>query len=112
MLIVAYDHILWPSCAICVASHEGDVPGCTNNQTIYDDPTSGVARCPEKSWLVMVFCAVYLILTNILLINLLIAMFRYTRDHDYPTSPVCFPNVSSVFAVDACYKSVMIVNKQ
>ncbi|CAL1535907.1 unnamed protein product [Lymnaea stagnalis] len=53
-----------------------DGDGCTKNQTIWlEDPSQ---RCPEKNAIVYIFLAVYLVLTNILLINLLIAMFSYT----------------------------------
>jgi transient receptor potential cation channel subfamily M protein 2 len=56
----------------------GDVPGCSRNATIYDDPSNGATRCPQKSWLALVMYAVYILVTNILLINLLIAMFSFT----------------------------------
>ncbi|GFS15664.1 transient receptor potential cation channel subfamily M member 3 [Elysia marginata] len=52
---------------------EGD---CTTNRTIWlDDPSK---RCPEENAIVPVMLALYMILTNILLVNLLIAMFSYT----------------------------------
>ena len=54
----------------------GEQPeGCTSNETIWR-ATGGVDRCPEQNALVPLLAAVYLILTNILLVNLLIAMFR------------------------------------
>ncbi|KAH9512885.1 hypothetical protein Btru_036877 [Bulinus truncatus] len=53
-----------------------DVSGCTRNETIWrNDPMN---RCPEKNAIVPVLLAVYMVLTNILLINILIAMFSYT----------------------------------
>ncbi|KAI8729644.1 transient receptor potential cation channel subfamily M member 2 [Biomphalaria glabrata] len=53
-----------------------DGDGCTKNQSIWEtDPTQ---RCPEKNAIVYIFLSIYLVLINILLINLLIAMFSYT----------------------------------
>ncbi|GFO31361.1 transient receptor potential cation channel subfamily m member 3 [Plakobranchus ocellatus] len=52
---------------------EGD---CTTNETIWrDDPSK---RCPEENAIVPIMLALYMILTNVLLVNLLIAMFSYT----------------------------------
>ncbi|XP_060552910.1 transient receptor potential cation channel subfamily M member 2-like isoform X4 [Ruditapes philippinarum] len=57
---------------------EGEHPSsCTTNESIWR-PAGGVDRCPEENALVPLLGAVYLILTNILLVNLLIAMFSYT----------------------------------
>ena len=54
----------------------GEQPtGCTKNETIWRY-LGGIDRCPEENALVPLLAAVYLILTNILLVNLLIAMFR------------------------------------
>jgi len=50
-----------------------DVPGCIANRTLWK---SGDKLCPEKSALAPLLLAVYMILTNVLLLNLLIAMFR------------------------------------
>ncbi|KAI8729643.1 transient receptor potential cation channel subfamily M member 5 [Biomphalaria glabrata] len=53
-----------------------DTSGCTRNETIWrNDPMN---RCPEKNAIVPILLAVYMVLTNILLINILIAMFSYT----------------------------------
>ncbi|KAK7112164.1 hypothetical protein V1264_011657 [Littorina saxatilis] len=53
-----------------------DVDGCTRNETIWrEDPFK---RCPSETAVVPILLAVYMILTNILLVNLLIAMFSYT----------------------------------
>lgn len=51
-----------------------DMP-CTNNVTLID---AGEEPCRVKysNWLVVILLMVYLLVTNILLINLLIAMFR------------------------------------
>ena len=53
----------------------GDIGECSSNHSLYSDPS--VVRCPEKSWLALVLFAVYMIMSNVLLLNLLIAMFRY-----------------------------------
>ncbi len=53
----------------------GNVDGCSYNKTVYEN--TDIDRCPEKSWLAVLFFAVYMIMTNILLLNLLIAMFRW-----------------------------------
>lgn len=50
---------------------------CTTNESIWR-AAGGKERCPESNALVPLLGAVYLILTNILLVNLLIAMFSYT----------------------------------
>ncbi|CAL1535900.1 unnamed protein product [Lymnaea stagnalis] len=53
-----------------------DVNGCTRNETLWrEDPTT---RCPEQNAIVLIMLALYMVLTNILLVNLLIAMFSYT----------------------------------
>ena len=51
------------------------VDGCETNETLWRlNPST---RCPEKSPVIMsLMLGVYLIVTNILLVNLLIAMFR------------------------------------
>ena len=47
---------------------------CTTNETIWrEDP---MQRCPEKSAIIFILLSLYMVLTNILLVNLLIAMFR------------------------------------
>ncbi|KAK3595125.1 hypothetical protein CHS0354_002378 [Potamilus streckersoni] len=51
--------------------------GCVNNETVWR-ATDGQGRCPADNVLVPLLGAIYMILTNILLINLLIAMFSYT----------------------------------
>ncbi|KAL8607328.1 hypothetical protein ACOMHN_039478 [Nucella lapillus] len=53
-----------------------EVDGCTTNETIWhEDPFK---RCPTKNIVVPILLALYMVLTNILLVNLLIAMFSYT----------------------------------
>ncbi|TRY59938.1 hypothetical protein DNTS_017602 [Danionella cerebrum] len=50
---------------------------CTNNASLIHE---GAEPCPESdaNWLVLILLSVYLLVTNILLVNLLIAMFSYT----------------------------------
>nr|XP_015818776.2 transient receptor potential cation channel subfamily M member 4 [Nothobranchius furzeri] len=50
---------------------------CTDNTTLIDE---GAEPCRSlyNNWLVVILLVIYLIVTNILLINLLIAMFSYT----------------------------------
>ena len=48
---------------------------CENNEMIWR-ANGGEDRCPEKNEMVPIMAAVYLLFTNILLVNLLIAMFR------------------------------------
>ena len=51
----------------------GGADGCS---TVYlSNP--GVARCPRKSWLVMALFFTYMLITVIMLVNLLIAIFRF-----------------------------------
>ncbi|KAI4872623.1 hypothetical protein NFI96_024587 [Prochilodus magdalenae] len=58
------------------AQKRGDKP-CTNNVTLIHE---GEEPCPqsEANWLVLILLSVYLLVTNVLLLNLLIAMFSYT----------------------------------
>ncbi|XP_070180370.1 transient receptor potential cation channel subfamily M member-like 2 [Littorina saxatilis] len=50
---------------------------CTNNETVWRQDI--LKRCPENTgYIVHLMLAAYLIVTNILLVNLLIAMFSYT----------------------------------
>ncbi|XP_061196286.1 transient receptor potential cation channel subfamily M member-like 2 [Saccostrea echinata] len=53
-----------------------DAGTCTSNETIWR--SGEVDRCPEKNALVVLLMVVYMLLTNILLVNLLIAMFSDT----------------------------------
>ena len=51
----------------------GDIGTCSSNRSIIADPN--VERSPETSWLAIVVFAVYMIMSNVLLLNLLVAMF-------------------------------------
>ncbi|XP_076459392.1 transient receptor potential cation channel subfamily M member-like 2 [Babylonia areolata] len=53
-----------------------DIDGCTHNETIWRQDI--LKRCPSKNAVVPMLLAVYMIITHVLLINLLIAMFSYT----------------------------------
>ncbi|XP_077993111.1 transient receptor potential cation channel subfamily M member-like 2 [Glandiceps talaboti] len=48
---------------------------CTTNATLI---AQGGQRCPDAHWLVLVLLVLYMMLSNVLLLNLLIAMFSYT----------------------------------
>ncbi|KAL7860806.1 hypothetical protein AOLI_G00171550 [Acnodon oligacanthus] len=58
------------------AHKRGEKP-CTNNVTLIHE---GAEPCPqsEANWLVLILLSIYLLVTNVLLLNLLIAMFSYT----------------------------------
>jgi len=54
----------------------GGAEGCSDNSTVYlSNP--GVARCPRQTWLVMALFFAYMLITAIMLVNLLIAIFRF-----------------------------------
>lgn len=56
---------------------EGTEPAsCTTNETLWR--YGGATRCSEASPYVMILAVVYMMLTNILLVNLVIAMFSHT----------------------------------
>ncbi|XP_064621625.1 transient receptor potential cation channel subfamily M member-like 2 [Lineus longissimus] len=59
---------------------EGNAPDsvtCSHDRSIwYSDPNT--VQCPETNWMVPIFLIIYILLTNVLLLNLLIAMFSYT----------------------------------
>ena len=47
---------------------------CTNVTSVWE--SGAMERCPEKDWTVSAVTGVYLLLSNLLLVNLVIAMFR------------------------------------
>lgn len=55
---------------------------CTNNITRIE---AGEEPCLNTfaNWLVVILLVIYLLFTNIVLVNLLIAMFRYTDIYNY-----------------------------
>lgn len=53
-----------------------DRSNCTKNSTIWTiDPYT--KRCPEEDWTVPVIAALHMLFANLLLVNLVIAKFRY-----------------------------------
>ncbi|KAK3092095.1 hypothetical protein FSP39_025130 [Pinctada imbricata] len=56
-----------------------DQPNCTSNRSLYET-NSEVERCAEKDPTVPVVAAAYMLISNLLLVNLVIAMFSYTFD--------------------------------
>lgn len=60
----------------CYSFYKGDDPGeCTNVTSEWE---AGIKdRCPHKDWTVSAVSGVYLLFSNLLLVNLVIAMFRY-----------------------------------
>lgn len=52
-------------------------PNCNNSASLVNS-NSSMTRCPQEDWTVPVVAAVYLLLSNLLLINLVIAKFSYT----------------------------------
>lgn len=47
---------------------------CTNDIAVWSAGT--MARCPSNSWVASVLLGFYILITNVLMLNLLIAMFR------------------------------------
>ena len=57
----------------------GQVSGCTTNATLYNiDPVNNPI-CSRDSPLAMVLFSIYAVMTYIMLVNLLVAIFRYCR---------------------------------
>lgn len=54
-----------------------DQSDCTNDTSLWESDTS-INRCPEEDWTVEAVAAIYLLFSNLLLVNLVIAMFSYT----------------------------------
>ncbi|XP_077863943.1 transient receptor potential cation channel subfamily M member 3-like, partial [Saccoglossus kowalevskii] len=54
-----------------------EVEGLVNSETCGDDPRL-IDTCPSYTWIVPVLTAVYMLFSNILLINLIIAIFSYS----------------------------------
>ncbi|OWF35148.1 Transient receptor potential cation channel subfamily M member 3 [Mizuhopecten yessoensis] len=54
---------------------EDSTDTCSRNETVYmNDPD--IVRCPEKDWMVSLMSGVFVLTLNLLLVNLIIAMFR------------------------------------
>ncbi|XP_061190927.1 transient receptor potential cation channel subfamily M member 2-like [Saccostrea echinata] len=54
-----------------------ELSGCTNDTNIWKTDTS-INRCPQEDWTVTAVAAIYMLFSNLLLVNLVIAMFSYT----------------------------------
>ncbi|XP_062621660.1 transient receptor potential cation channel subfamily M member 2-like [Saccostrea cucullata] len=54
-----------------------DLSDCTNVTSIWSSDTSR-ERCPQEDWTVSAVAALYMLFSNLLLVNLVIAMFSYT----------------------------------
>ncbi|XP_077993758.1 transient receptor potential cation channel subfamily M member 2-like isoform X2 [Glandiceps talaboti] len=101
---------------------EFEVEGCTTNETSI---LSGEPRCERYHTLVIILLAVYMVLSNILLVNLLIAMFSYTfskvQDHtdlfwkfqrygliaEYQWRPMLFPPLIIFSHIRMCVQAVL-----
>jgi len=53
-----------------------DIENCTRDDVTHRSDPDNNPRCEEEDWLAVVFLAVYMMITNILLLNLLIAILR------------------------------------
>lgn len=62
------------TCCLLSVDKLGDV-NCTTNATLIE---AGMDPCVDSyaNWLVVILLVIYLLFTNIVLVNLLIAMFR------------------------------------
>ncbi|XP_056002343.1 transient receptor potential cation channel subfamily M member 2-like [Ostrea edulis] len=54
-----------------------DLSDCSNVTSIWQNDPS-IDRCPQEDWTVSAISAVYMLFSNLLLVNLVIAMFSYT----------------------------------
>jgi len=61
---------------VCVAVAIGKVDSCSDDRNVYLNDQN-VPRCSRKSWLALVLFLIYILMTGIMLINLLIAIFRF-----------------------------------
>ena len=50
---------------------------CSSDPNVFEE--GDMPRCPENTWLVPILLGGYILITNVLMLNLLIAMFRYFR---------------------------------
>lgn len=63
----------------------GDISPCTDDPVLWSNGT--LPRCPQANWVVPALLAIYILITNVLMLNLLIAMFRWVVI--YIMSPYC-----------------------
>lgn len=60
-----------------ISSGENNSNGsCTFIQSEWESDPS-IERCVEYDWAIMIIAAIYMLLSNLLLVNLVIALFRY-----------------------------------
>lgn len=59
-----------------LGSDQSEETNCTNVESLWESDTS-INRCPQEDWTVQAIAAIYLLFSNLLLVNLVIAMFRY-----------------------------------
>ena len=59
-----------------VRSLIGNVEDCNDTSSVYMN-NRDIPRCPKSSWLVMTLFFIYILMASIMLVNLLIAIFRY-----------------------------------
>lgn len=69
--------LFWTSSLVFHLADKLEEVNCTNNATRIE---AGEEPCLSTfaNWLVVILLVIYLLFTNIVLVNLLIAMFRYT----------------------------------
>lgn len=56
-------------------------PSAPCGDNLYDDDGKRLPPCIPGAWLTPAIMACYLLVANILLVNLLIAVFKYVNDH-------------------------------
>lgn len=68
--------LFWTSSFVFHLADKLEESNCTNNTTLIE---AGGEPCMNTyaNWLVVILLVIYLLFTNIVLVNLLIAMFRY-----------------------------------
>ncbi|XP_056002346.1 transient receptor potential cation channel subfamily M member 2-like isoform X2 [Ostrea edulis] len=54
-----------------------DLSDCSHNTSVWQFDSS-IERCPQEDWTVLGVSAIYMLFSNLLLVNLVIAMFSYT----------------------------------
>jgi len=75
-VIVSVSNILGKSILRSTALYVGNIMDCNDTSSIYlNNPN--VERCPRSNWLAWILFYMYILMTAIMLINLLIAIFRY-----------------------------------
>ena len=56
----------------------GNVDGCSSDSEVYLNDEN-IRRCSKWSWLAVIMFFTYILTTSIMLINLLIAIFRFDQ---------------------------------